>query len=406
MITRTIVSPSYCLQFNFPQALKPWIDFPNERCWDGAVFNAAVVTLHLFRAMVSSSSHQQPIHLAAVVHASFAPLFIVPSSLFWQQISEYQLLSCGEDDMMSPSSSSSSSPSSSSSSSTSSSTSCDTITSLFILSGIYIHRGLQRSRNFSYAYRHTTPEAAAAAPGDDSIFEQQLVWILAAEWCSAFGRALDYHEQQQQRQNEYNAGVLARLPAWMVEVCACSTMLHSCRVYYHIRHFITGCVFCHRHCFEPSQWFLLLRFFSISHWFGRIESVTDFLSSSSSSFFSSSSPSSSHTIVFTYHRLHNHTRFLHPLLDVVCKCNSSSSIKLSLFCPVHHRTSVLNAPLFWNVNCNHVTLSHECQAMFLCFPFKHFLILIFDSIFFEFTTVVFVRVCVCCAHCSLLLLQA
>ncbi len=163
------------------------------------MFNTAIITLHLFKIVLSSSSAKS-IQLDAVVDASFAPLFIAPSSKFWRQISEMQLMShdeSHEDKVLSLSPSS---------------TSVDTVTSLFMLSGICIHRGLRRSFDFLQAYRHTSPAAAqAAADVDDTLFRHPYIWNASAEWCQAFGAAL--HQQ-----HAVEARVIARFPAWMVEV--------------------------------------------------------------------------------------------------------------------------------------------------------------------------------------------
>ncbi len=163
------------------------------------MFNTAIITLHLFKIVLSSSSAKL-IQLDAVADASFAPLFITPSSKFWRQISEMQLMSheeSDEDEMLS---------------SSSSSTSVGTVTSLFMLSGICIYRGLRRSYDYLQAYRHTSPTAAQAAVDvDDTLFRHSYIWNASAEWCQAFGAAL-------QQQHVLEARVIARLPAWMVEV--------------------------------------------------------------------------------------------------------------------------------------------------------------------------------------------
>jgi hypothetical protein len=177
------------------QVLKTWIDCPNTREWDGAVYNAAIVTLHIFHAF-SNSSQDQFIDLAAVARASFSPLFISPSPGFWGQLSENQMMptdGTGRADTESPQ------------------PPADTLTTLFVLSGIYLHRGLRRAWDYLEAYRHTSPRAASAAESDDGVLKEPRLWILAAEWCSVFGQALS-------RQNELGGVTVAILPTWMFEV--------------------------------------------------------------------------------------------------------------------------------------------------------------------------------------------
>jgi hypothetical protein len=85
------------------------------------------------------------------------------------------------------------------------------LTTLFVLSGIYLHRGLRRTWDYLEAYRHTSPRAASAAESDDGVLKEPRLWILAAEWCSVFGRALS-------QQNELGSVTVASLPIWMFEV--------------------------------------------------------------------------------------------------------------------------------------------------------------------------------------------
>jgi hypothetical protein len=89
--------------------------------------------------------------------------------------------------------------------------SADTLTTLFVLSGIYLHRGLRRTWDYLEAYRHTSPRAASAAESDDGVLKEPRLWILAAGWCSVFGRALS-------QQNELGGATVASLPIWMFEV--------------------------------------------------------------------------------------------------------------------------------------------------------------------------------------------
>ncbi len=177
------------------QVLKTWIDGPNTRDWDGVVYNAAIVTLQIFQALANSSS-VLCIDLAAAARASFAPLFISSSTGFWNQMSENQMMPTDATkypDNASPP------------------LLADTLTTLFVLSGVYLHRGLRRAWDYLQAYRHTSPIAASAAEFDEGVFKEPRLWLLAAEWCSVFGRTI-------WRQQELGVSSVASLPIWMFEV--------------------------------------------------------------------------------------------------------------------------------------------------------------------------------------------
>ena len=181
------------------QVLKSWIDCPNTREWDGVVYNAAIITLHIFQSLVNSS--QEPfIDLAAAATASFAPLFISPSTGFWRQLSENQMIPTEGTNTAPPH------------------PPADTLTTLFVLSGVYLYRGLRRTMDYLEAYRHTSPLAASAAESDDGVLKEPRLWILAAEWCTVFGRALLC------LQHGLGDVSVASLPIWMFEVGCCDEM--------------------------------------------------------------------------------------------------------------------------------------------------------------------------------------
>ena len=193
------------------------------------MFNAAIATLNIYKSLLSSSL--QTVCLRVAAEASFAPLFVVPSSKFWHRVSEFQMMPQNATD---EDTSSNHPPPSQPS---------NTVTSLFVLSGIFIHRGLRRSYDYLQAYRHTSAAAAAAAEADDGIFRQQHLWCLAMDWCTSFGQIL-----QQQNNNE----IISELPSWMVEVCLIHVHYYYYCYSYHRHHRHQHHHHYHHHDYHPS----------------------------------------------------------------------------------------------------------------------------------------------------------
>jgi hypothetical protein len=176
--------------------LRLWADSPNERKFDGVVFNAAIVCLRLFSRASSQALPPHAPDLSVASSALFAPLFISPEVDFWKQVHEYTMIV--REDHTGHSACIADSP--------------DTLSSLFALAGIYILRGIKRAWNYLQEHRHRSPEAAAAAAQNDLDFNQQFIWQLCVNWATSFGRAL----LQWQKLDAENIG---SLPAWMIEVC-------------------------------------------------------------------------------------------------------------------------------------------------------------------------------------------